>query len=94
MPGASQNTSAAILSSVAFDQHALNFATAGVSKRISVYNYAEAITTYATGQTGEVRPKSSSFPNSHLQYPSVHARFVVARCWDSHPFMCAMSGSA
>ncbi len=55
MPGASQNTSAAILSSVAFDKHALNFATAGVSKRISVYNYADAVTTYATGQTGEVR---------------------------------------
>jgi len=55
MPGASQNTSAAILSSVAFDKHALNFATAGVSKRISVYNYADAVTTYAVGQTGEVR---------------------------------------
>jgi hypothetical protein len=55
MPGASQQTSAAILSSVAFDKDAVNFATAGVSKRISVYNYAEAVATYGTGQTDEVR---------------------------------------
>ena len=54
LPGASQNTSAAILSSVAFDKHALHFATAGVSKRISVYNYEDAVATYAPGQSGEV----------------------------------------
>lgn len=55
MPGASQQTSAAILSSVAFDKDAVNFATAGVSKRISVYNYADAVATYAAGQSDEVQ---------------------------------------
>lgn len=54
MPGASQHTSAAILSSLAFDKSAEVFASAGVSKRIFVYNFREAVEAYRQNPSRQV----------------------------------------
>lgn len=54
IPGASQNTSAAILSSVAFDRDAEMFAAAGVSKRIFIYHYDNAVEAYGRESVGQV----------------------------------------
>lgn len=43
MPGASHRTSAAIVSSIAFDREAKIFTTAGVSKRISMFKLGEVL---------------------------------------------------
>ena len=43
LPRASIRQSAAILSSIEFDRDSAVFATAGVSKRISIYDYANVL---------------------------------------------------
>ena len=54
IPGASQYTSAAILSSVTFDKDTEMFATAGVSKRIFIYNFENAAEAYGRDSAGQV----------------------------------------
>ena len=55
MPGAGHNTSAAILSSVAFDKDAQYFATAGVSKRISIYSFDKAVEGFGPHHSSQAR---------------------------------------
>ena len=73
MPGASQQTSAAILSSLAFNGDAGLFASAGVSKRIFVYNFNDVVETYGGVGTGQASPKGALKACTHCSQVLSHA---------------------